>query len=120
MDPVTIATVLGPLLAPFLHRAGSEVRDGLASRLGRDAAESLGDLWDRLRGRLPEDQPADATPASEATLEEQIARVLSEHPELLRQAESVVITVQGDQNVVQHGGQNIVITGGSDIHIGNS
>jgi hypothetical protein len=120
MDPVTVAAVLAPVLAPFLRRAGSELRDSLAARLGRDAAESLGDLWDRLRGRLPEPASDGAAPdEAAATLEQQLARLLAEHPDLLRQAESVAITVRGDHNVVQHGSQNIVITGGSDIHIGN-
>src|SRR4051794_22124384 len=117
MDPVTIAAVLAPLFAPFLRRAGAEVRDGLAAHVGRDAATVLGGLWDRMRGHLPEDQSAETTPPSEATLEEQIARMLAEHPDLLRSAESVVLTIQGSNNVVQQGGQNINISGGSDIQI---
>jgi len=119
MDPVTIAAALAPILAPFARRAGGEVRDHLATSLGREAAEAFGGLWDRLRGRMPDAAADTAGDPDPAVFEQQLTRVLAAHPDLLREAASVVVTVQGAHNVVQSGGPNINITGGSDIHIGN-
>lgn len=114
MGPAELAAILAPVLVPFVRRAGSEAREQLASRLGSEAAGSVGALWDRVRGRI-----STSGRESSDALESQITEVLGEDRALLQEARmTAYLVVEGNNNTVQQGGTNINISGGHDIQIG--
>jgi hypothetical protein len=128
MDPITLATTVVGLLAPFLRRAGDKLAGGLADRAA-DAAQALvGRLYRTLKGRLRPGSYEAAqlegveakpdSPTRQQALAAALAEFLAEHPEVAAELEPLAVEAQQAGAQVQAIESGITAGGNVDLHAG--
>jgi hypothetical protein len=131
MDPVTLATTIVGLLAPYLRQIGEKLADTLTDRAADAAQGVVQRLYQTLKARLrPGSYEAGQlegvaakpdSPARQQALAGSLAEYLAEHPDLaaelaglVAEAQQAGAQVQAIQSGITAGG-NVTIRAGGDI-----
>jgi hypothetical protein len=128
MDPVTLATTVVGLLAPYLLKVGEKVAGTLTDRAADAAPGVVERLYRTLKSRLrPGSYEATQlegveakpdSPARQQALATTLAEFLAEHPEVAAELEPLAVEAQQAGAQVQAIQSGITAGGNISIHAG--
>jgi hypothetical protein len=128
MDPVTLATTVVGLLAPYLLKAGEKVADTLTDRAADATPGVVARLYRTLKERLrPGSYEASQlegveakpdSPARQQALAATLAEFLAEHPEVAAELEPLAVEAQQAGAQVQAIQSGITAGGNINLHAG--
>jgi hypothetical protein len=128
MDPVTLATTVVGLLAPYLLKVGEKVAGTLTDRAADAAQGVVQRLYQTLKARLrPGSHEAGQlegveakpdSPARQQALAATLAEFLAEHPEVAAELEPLAVEAQQAGAQVQAIESGITAGGNVNLHAG--